>query len=72
MTCCYCQHVIHSNTLHIVDCHMHAFVEICFNCVLVLCFAIGYAHQFGETAHKREHYIIVIIITTFTRGRKVV
>ena len=51
---------------------MHAFVEICFDCVLVLCFVIGYAHQFGETARKREHYIIiVIIITIFTGGRKV-
>jgi len=66
---CYCQHIIHSNTLHIVNLHMHAFVEICFDC-FGSCLVIGYAHQFGETARKREH-IIVIIITTFTRGRKV-
>ena len=27
-----------------------------FNCVLVLCFVMGYMLQFGETAHKRAQY----------------
>ena len=31
-------------------------MEVCFDCVLVLCFAMGYVLQFGEMAHKREHH----------------
>ena len=29
--------------------------EVCFDCVVVLCFVMGYVLQFGETAHKRAH-----------------
>ena len=27
--------------------------EVCFDCILVLCFIMGYGLQFGETAYKR-------------------
>ena len=30
--------------------------EVCFDCVLILCFVMGYVLQFGEMAHKRVHY----------------
>ena len=33
-----------------------ALAEAWFDCVLVLCFVVGYAPQFGGTAHKRVHY----------------
>ena len=46
--------------------------EVCFDCVLFLCFAMGCVFQFGELAHnmmwgttiahKRVHYFIIIII----------
>ena len=32
--------------------------EVCFDCVLVLCFVMGYVFQFGETSHKE--YISII------------
>ena len=34
----------------------HARAEVCLDCVLVLCFVMGYVFQFGEIAHKRVHY----------------
>ena len=34
----------------------HVYAEDCFDSVLVLCFVMGYALQFGEIAHKRIHY----------------
>ena len=35
--------------------------EVCFDCVLVLCFVMGYVLQFGEIAHKRVHYYYIIL-----------
>ena len=32
--------------------------EVCFDCVLVVCFVMGYALQFGEVTHKRVHYYL--------------
>ena len=34
--------------------------EVCFYCVLVLCFIMGYVLQFGEIACKRIHYYYFI------------
>ena len=31
-------------------------MEVCFDCVLVLCFVMGYVLKFGEIANKRVHY----------------
>ena len=36
--------------------HTRDRVEVCFDCVSVLCFVMGYMLHFGETAHKRLHY----------------
>jgi len=37
----------------------HTFTEVCFDCVLVSCFVIGYVLQFQEK--HAEEYIIFII-----------
>ena len=34
-------------------------VEVCFDCVLVLCFVMGYVLQFGKIAHRRVHFYYV-------------
>ena len=34
---------------------MHIQVKVCFDCVLVLCFVLGFVLQSGEIAHKRVH-----------------
>ena len=33
-----------------------ALAKVCFDCVLVLCFVMGYMLQFGEIADKIVHY----------------
>ena len=39
-----------------VSARMRALAQCCFDCVLVLCFVVGYVLQFGELAHKCVHY----------------
>ena len=34
----------------------HELVQVCVDCVLVLCFVMEYVLQFGETAHTKVHY----------------
>ena len=55
-------------------CVFGALTEICFDCVLVLCFVMGYVLQFVKTAHKRHYHYYVSAMektakTEFTTAR---
>ena len=43
--------------------YLYAHAQVCFNCVLVLCFVTGYVLQLGEINTQKFYFIMIIIIT---------